>query len=82
MPLNPNDKVSSRTPKELIDAAVAPLASFLLENAFKKSGRHFHKDIGEASVHCNSSKPMEPRRKRFIFHNLAVYAPFILRNLD
>lgn len=70
------------TPKELIDAAVAPLSSALREVGFKRTGHRFHKDAGEARtfLEVQASQWNRVESARFTI-NLAVYVPSILRKL-
>ena len=70
------------TPKELIDAAIAPLSSALRQGGFRKAGRRFHKDIGEARVFLEVQASQWNRDESAKFTvNLAVYAPEILRRI-
>lgn len=70
------------TPKELVDAAVAPLSLALREAGFRKTGRRFHRDIGESRVFLEVQASQWNREESASFTiNLSVYAPLVLRKL-
>ncbi|MCV2357309.1 DUF4304 domain-containing protein [Paucibacter sp. B2R-40] len=70
------------TPKELIDAAIAPLSTVLREAGFKKSGRRFKRDVGEVRLFLDVQASQWNRDQSASFTiNLAVFAPSVLRKL-
>ena len=71
------------SPKELIDKAIAPLASLLKEAGFRKLGRRFYRDIDESRIFLEvqaSQWNREGYGTSFTI-NLGLFVPDVLRKL-
>ena len=70
------------TPKDLIDAAIQPLAQLLRNEGFRRSGRRFHRDIGESRVFLEVQASQWNREAKASFTiNLAAFTPEVARKL-
>ncbi len=72
------------TPKQIIDKAIAPLATTLKKLGFRKLGRRFYKDVGESRVFLEVQASQWNRKgclSSFTI-NLGIFVPEVLHKTN